>query len=162
MHTPADLEMTSFRLIKRFLVDAMLKDHIYHPQIGNLLIQNSNRIINIPVQHDARAYGRSGYSFRRLAKDLMYDITSHTNLPMLVVRDIGIFGFLFTIILAVVFLIRYCVYGNTVEGWTSLMLVLLLGISMIMISLGVIGMYLVNILNEVKKLPLYTVRQKDI
>lgn len=69
------------KLIRRFLVDAMVKTNAYLPQIGNLLIGSSNRIINVPVQHADRAYGKSGYSFKRLLKDLIYDITTHTAFP---------------------------------------------------------------------------------
>ena len=55
-----DLQITSYRLIRRFLVDAMVKTNTYLPQIGNLLVLTSNRIINVPVQHAARVYGKSG------------------------------------------------------------------------------------------------------
>ena len=58
-----DLQITSYRLIRRFLVDAMVKTNTYLPQIGNLLVLTSNRIINVPVQHAARVYGKSAYSF---------------------------------------------------------------------------------------------------
>ncbi len=88
-----NLQITSYRLIRRFLVEAMLKTNTYLPQIGNLLVLSSNRIINVPVQHAARAYGKSGYSFRRLVKDLIYDITAHTAFPLLMVRNIGIASF---------------------------------------------------------------------
>ena len=54
-----NLQITSFRLIRRFLVDAMLQTNTYLPQIGNLLVLSSNRIINVPVHHDARAYGKA-------------------------------------------------------------------------------------------------------
>ena len=54
-----NLQITSYRLIRRFLVEAMLKTNTYLPQIGNLLVLSSNRIINVPVQHAARAYGKS-------------------------------------------------------------------------------------------------------
>ena len=40
-----DLQITSYRLIRRFLVDAMVKTNTYLPQIGNLLVLTSNRII---------------------------------------------------------------------------------------------------------------------
>ena len=43
-----DLQITSYRLIRRFLVDAMVKTNTYLPQIGNLLVLTSNRIINVP------------------------------------------------------------------------------------------------------------------
>lgn len=114
-----------YRLIRRFLVDAMVKTNTYLPQIGNLLIRSSNRIINVPVQHADRAYGKSGYSFKRLLKDLIYDITTHTAFPLLLVRNIGIVSFLISVVLSVCYLVRYFTLGISVQGWTSLMLVML-------------------------------------
>ena len=40
-----NLQITSFRLIRRFLVEAMLQTNTYLPQIGNLLVLSSNRCI---------------------------------------------------------------------------------------------------------------------
>lgn len=156
-----NLEITSFRLMRRFIVDALLETNTHLPQIGNLLVLSSNRIINVPVQHDARAYGKSGYPLKRLIRDLIFDITNHTAFPLLVVRNIGLVGFGGSILLGIYYLIRYAMFGASVEGWTSLMLITLLGFSLTLFSLGVIGMYLMNILNEAKKLPHYVIRQKE-
>ena len=156
-----NLQITSYRLIRRFLVEAMLKTNTYLPQIGNLLVLSSNRIINVPVHHDARAYGKSGYSFRRLVRDLLYDITSHSAFPLLLVRDLGICSFLVSVALGIFFLIRYFLYGISVEGWTSLMLVLLAFFGITLLSIGIMGIYLMNILNEAKKMPHYVVRRED-
>ncbi len=156
------LEITSFRLIRRFIVEAILQTNTYLPQIGNLLVLTSNRIINVPVRHDARAYGKSGYSFSRLARDLIYDITAHTAFPLIVVRDIGICSFLLSILLSAWYLIRYFAFGVSVEGWTTLVLLLLGFSGLTLLSLGIIGMYLMNILNEAKKMPHYVTRREDI
>ena len=102
-----NLEITSFRLIRRFLVDSIVQTNIHLPQIGNLLVQRSNRIINVPVAHAARAYGKSGYSFKRLVKDLIYDITAHSDLPLLLVRNLGIGSFLVSVLMAAYYLLRY-------------------------------------------------------
>lgn len=157
-----DLQITSFRLIRRFLVDAILQTNTYQPQIGNLLIQTSNRIINVPVHHAARAYGKSGYSFRKLAQSLIYDITAHSAFPLILVRNLGILSFLISMLLGLFYLIRYFVCGTSVEGWTSLMLVLLAFFGITLLSIGIMGIYLMNILNESKKLPHYVIRQKDV
>lgn len=156
-----DLEITSFRLIRRFIVDAILQTHTHLPQIGNLLVLTSNRIINVPVRHDARAYGKSGYSFRRLVRDLVFDITTHTAFPLIVVRNIGIVSFLLSILLAFYYLIRFFVFGVSVEGFTTIVLLLLAFGGLILLSLGIIGMYLINILDESKKMPHYVVRREE-
>lgn len=159
---PRDLEITSFRLIRRFIVDAIIQMNVRLPQIGNLLVQTSNRIINVPVKHDARKYGKSGYTFRRLAKDLFYDITTNSAFPLILVRNIGVISFVSSLCLALYFLIRYFLYGWTVEGWTSLMLIMLAFFGLILLSIGIIGEYLMHILDETKKMPNYVTRRKKL
>lgn len=156
-----NLQITSYRLIRRFLVDAMLRTNTYLPQIGNLLVLSSNRIINVPVQHADRAYGKSGYSFKRLVKDLIYDITAHSAFPLLMVRNIGIISFLVSMVMAVYYLVRYFTMGISVEGWTSQMLVMLAFFGLVLLSIGIMGIYLMNILNEAKKMPHYVIRRED-
>ncbi|WP_095173864.1 MULTISPECIES: glycosyltransferase family 2 protein [Blautia] len=157
-----NLEITSFRLMRRFIVEAILNTNTHLPQIGNLLVQSSNRIINVPVQHDARKVGQSNYTFRRLAKDLIYDITSNSALPLILVRDLGIFSFVISIILGLFYLIRYFIYGVSVEGWTTLVLLILAYNGIILLAIGIIGQYLMNILNEAKKIPNYVIRKKEL
>ena len=156
-----NLEITSFRLMRRFIVDAIKDTTIHHPQIGNLLVANSNRIINVDVHHDARAYGHSGYSFKALVKQLIYDINTHSILPLIIVRDIGIIAFLIAFVLGLFFLIRYLTGHITVAGWTTIVLVLLASTGLTLFAIGVLGEYLMNILEESKKTPNYVLRQKD-
>ena len=104
----------------------------------------------------------SGYSFRKLFSELMYDITTHSALPLVIVRNIGIFTFLVSIILGIVYLIRYLTGGITVPGWTSIILVLLASTGLTLLSIGILGEYMLHVLNESKKMPNYVLRQKDI
>ena len=82
--------------------------------------------------------------------------------PLLLVRDLGICSFLVSVALGIFFLIRYFLYGISVEGWTSLMLVLLAFFGITLLSIGIMGIYLMNILNESKKMPHYVIRRKDV
>ena len=157
-----NLEITSFRLMRRFIVEAILNTNTHLPQIGNLLVQSSNRIINIPVQHDSRKEGRSNYTIRHLARDLIYDITSNSAFPLILVRDLGIFSFIISILLGLFYLVRYFIYGVSVEGWTTLVLLILAYNGIILLAIGIIGQYLMNILNEAKKMPNYVIRKKDL
>ena len=92
----------------------------------------------------------------------MYDITTHSALPLVIVRNIGIFTFLVSIILGIVYLIRYLTGGITVPGWTSIILVLLASTGLTLLSIGILGEYMLHVLNESEKMPNYVLRQKDI
>ncbi len=155
-----NLDMTSFRLIRRFVVDAVLQMNIHLPQIGNLLLQVSNRIINVSVAHDERKFGRSNYTFRHLLNDLLYDITTHSALPLVVVRNIGIGSFFVSLLLGIYYLLRYFLFGISVEGFTTLVLLILAYNGLILLSIGILGQYLMHVLNEAKKTPNFVVRKK--
>ena len=114
------------------------------------------------MHHDARKYGKSGYSFKRLAKDLIYDITTNSAFPLIVVRDLGITSFVISVVLALFYLIRYFAYGVSVEGWTTLVLFMLAYNGVILLSIGIIGEYLMHILDEAKKMPNYVERRKKL
>ncbi|HIV17173.1 MAG TPA: glycosyltransferase family 2 protein [Candidatus Alectryocaccobium stercorigallinarum] len=162
LHKDKDLEITSFRLIRRFIVDAILGMNVRLPQIGNLLVSTSNRIINVPVKHDARKYGKSGYTFSHLVHELVHDIISNSAFPLIVIRDLGIISFIISIILAIYYLIKYFTLGTPVEGFTTLVLLITAFSGLILLGIGVIGQYLMNILDEARKMPNYTIRKKDI
>lgn len=155
----ADLKLTSFRLMRKFIVDAMCDMNIDVPRVGHMLLLVSNRIENVTVHHDARKYGKSGYTFKRLVKDLLNNIITNSAFPLIFVRDIGIGSFLLSIILAIFYLIRYLICGVSIQGWTTLVLLMLLYFGLILLAIGVIGDYLIRILNEAKKIPNYFVRE---
>ncbi len=156
-----DLEITSFRLVRRFIIDAILEMNVRKPQIGNLLVSTSNRIINVTVRHDARKYGKSGYSFKKLVDELLHDIISNSAFPLIVIRDLGIICFFISVILGLYYLIKYFTLGTPVEGFTTLVLLLTAYSGIVLLGIGVIGQYLMNIMDEARKMPNYTIRDKD-
>ncbi|MDO4338110.1 MAG: glycosyltransferase family 2 protein [Eubacteriales bacterium] len=162
LHKDPNLEITSFRLMRRFIVDAILNTNTHLPQIGNLLVQTSNRIINVPVAHDARKFGKSNYTFRHLFHDLIYDITTHSALPLIIVRNIGIISFIVSVLLAIFYLVRYFTCGITVAGFTTLVLLTLGYNGLILLGIGVLGQYLMHVLDESKKMPNYVIRKKEL
>ena len=55
----------------------------------------------------------------------------------------------------VVIFVRALLFGDRVAGWPSMMVVILLGIGMVMLALGIVGLYVSKIYTEVKGRPLY-------
>ena len=82
--------------------------------------------------------------------------------PLLIVRNVGIVTFVVSIVLGLIFLIQYLVGHTTVTGWTSIILVLLASTGLTLLSIGILGDYMLHVLDESKKMPHYVLRQKDI
>ena len=156
---PRDLELTSFRIMKRDVVKALLSLNVDSPRIGNLLLQINGRIGNTLVEHDERKYGKSGYTFKRLIKDLFNNLLSNSGFPLILVRNIGIGSLGISVLLGFIILIRYFVKGTSIIGWTSLVLLFLFYGGLILFALGITGDYLMRIMNESKKMPNYYIRE---
>ena len=158
---PKDLHMTSFRIIRRSVIDNINQISISQPTVGVLLLQTTKRIKNVRVHHDKRAYGKSGYGFRKLVKLFLCNVITNSDLPLLMVMYFGIFSQIASICLGVFFLIRYLIQAISITGWTSTVLLLLFFGGATLFSIGLIGRYLITIMLEAKKYPSYFIRRTD-
>ena len=75
------------------------------------------------------------------------------------VTGAGIVVFVLAIVLGIQTLVRYC-SGHAVEGFTTVILLILLIGSVIMISLGIIGYYIARIYEEIKGRPKYIISRR--
>ncbi len=155
-------KMTSFRIIRANIVKLMLSIHISTPRIGYLLTQVTSRVGNVIVRHDSRKFGRSQYTLKRLIKDFSNSLFTNTVFPLKIVRNLGIFSCFFSIGLSIFYLIRYLAYGISVTGWITIVLLLLMFSGIILFSIGILGEYLMRVLEEAKKVPNYHVRNKKM
>lgn len=106
-----------------------------------------------------RANGTSKWSFRKLFAFAVNSITSFTNLPMQIVTFCGVIFFAFSLILGVQTVWKWAA-GTAQEGFSTVILLLLIIGSIIMLSLGVIGHYLSKIYEEIKRRPRYIVSER--
>ena len=101
-----------------------------------------------------RVGGSTKFSVFKLTKMAINSITAYTSMPMQIVTFIG-FGFLlFAIIMTLQTFYRYF-FGYVEGGFPTVILLLLIIGSILMISLGIIGIYISKIYNEVKLRPRY-------
>ena len=113
----------------------------------------------VPFEVQPRVMGQTKWSIKRLAGLAFSAITSYTSAPLQLVTILGVVMFLVSLVLGAQTLIRY-IMGNALEGFTTVILLLLFIGSMLMISLGIIGMYLMKIYHEIKGRPRYLVSKK--
>lgn len=111
----------------------------------------------IDVKHSSRFHGKSSYSFRKLVDFAIQNIVAGSNKPLnLSVR----FGFLLSmasLLYASYLIVRFYLYDVSVQGWTSLaVLISFLG-GLGFANLGILGLYLGKVFDEVKGRPLYVV-----
>ena len=103
-----------------------------------------------------RNAGKSKWSFRKLFKFALSNLTGFTNVPMQVVTVMGILFFILSIVFGVQTIVNFCT-GNAQAGFTTVILLILLSSSIIMMALGIIGYYIAKIYEEIKNRPRYIV-----
>lgn len=105
-----------------------------------------------------RVNGKSKWSLLRLIRLAVNAITSYTSIPLHFITVLGICLFIGAIVMGIQTLYMYF-SGKALSGFTTVILLQLIIGSSIMISLGMIGIYLTKIYKEVKSRPRYLVSQ---
>ena len=101
-----------------------------------------------------RKSGKSKWGIVQLVRLSLDAITAYTSKPLHIVTFLGLFTLVFSIILGLQTLYNK-ILGHAVSGFTTVILIILILTSIVMISLGIVGMYLSKIYDEVKNRPMY-------
>jgi len=117
------------------------------------------RRAGVEVNHAVRFAGRSSYTFGKLLDFAIQCIVSQSNKPLRISIRFGFALAALSVFYGLVILFRYFFYSITVPGWTTLaVLVCFLG-GLGFANLGILGLYIGKIFDEVKQRPLYCVEQ---
>ncbi len=89
LHKPADLYLSSFKIMNRFLVSEIIRYTGPDPYIDAIILRSTANIGRLSVRHDERMHGRSGYTFTKLVSLWGNMVVSYSLIPL---RIIGILG----------------------------------------------------------------------
>ena len=157
---PRGLTLSSFRLLKKGVVEAMLTITTPYPFIPALMFYVTTDIVGVEVGHYNRREGSSGYSFLALIHLFSNLLINNSSLLL---RFVGIFGGIcsfMSVCSIVYFICKKVFFGISVPGWTSVIVLVLFFGGATLFSIGVIGEYLIRIIQGVEKKPSYFVRLK--
>lgn len=155
--TGFDMSRSSdFKLLDRKVVDEYLKLPERKLFFRALSFWLGYKSIEVEFEVQERIEGETKWSFVSLMKYAVNNITSFSTAPMQIITVIGFLFLIFAIALGIQSVLNY-ISGESLEGFTTVIL-LLLGIgSLLMISMGIIGFYISKIYEEVKRRPRYIV-----
>lgn len=106
-----------------------------------------------------RQNGRTKWPLSKLVRYAVANITSFSTSPLQAVTVMGVIFLIFSLALAIQTLARF-LRGRSLEGFTTIILLLLIIGGVIMVSLGVIGHYIAKIYDEVKARPRYIIAER--
>lgn len=156
---PKNLYLSSFKILNRFLVDEIIKYHAPFPYIDGLILQVTDKIWKVKVEHHERQESRSGYTFKKLT--LLW-LNMFTNFSILPLRSSIILGLIFALVglaLGIYTVIEKILYPDLPIGFASLIVSISVFSGIQLIMLGVVGEYIGRVFLSLNRKPQYTIKK---
>jgi len=150
-----------FRLLDRKCIDALKQLRETERYTKGMYCWIGFKKTELEFEVAERVAGQSSFSYRKLVKLAINGFTSYTTAPLKLSVYIGIIVSLLSFVLMLVFLIKALLYGDPVQGFPTLITVILFLGGVQLLSLGIIGEYLGKVFNETKHRPVYLVSETN-
>ncbi|MBR6627509.1 MAG: glycosyltransferase family 2 protein [Lachnospiraceae bacterium] len=160
LNKPADLYISSYFGVQRFVVEDMIKYENSYPYVIGLVLRATRCITNVDVKHREREEGASGYTLKKLLGLWFNGFTAFSVKPLRIATAIGGtfagLGFLY----GVFTVIKKFVNPDVPLGFSSLMAAVVFFGGMIMLMLGLIGEYIGRIYISLNNSPQYVIKER--
>ena len=158
LETDVRPDYSNLSLLSRRVVDAFLRLHDRDREYMIALDWLGFHSTSIEIEHHERHAGKSGYTLRRLVQVALDGMFFRSTVLL---RLVVLLGFVIAVIGVVVAAFEVVDYfaepHKTVPGYTSLAVLLLVLAGFIIVSVGVVGLYVGRIFEQVKNRPLFLI-----
>lgn len=160
--TPIPADTGDFRLMSRPVLDALGQLRERQRFMKGLFTWVGFRQVSLPYERAPRLAGGSKFNYWRLWNLALEGITSFSTVPLRLATYVGVFTALGAFAWGLWIVARTVLWGDPVQGWPSLMTVVLFLGGVQLVALGIIGEYLGRLYVEVKQRPLYLVSEAKL
>ena len=155
-----DAAQASFGIYSRKVVD-VVKKMPEQPRFFPLLVRWAGfEVTPIDIEHGKRTEGKSSYNFSRKLSLAMDAIISYSNKPLKMCVQFGFFMALISFCYGLWLFMRQFLFNYSIAGWTSVMVSLYFLSGILLLGMGILGIYIGRIFNQVKERPLYVVKDR--
>ncbi len=161
---PKDLYFSSFKAIKKNIINEIINYEGPFPYIDGLILSITNNFSSFEVKHDERKKGESSYSITKLAKHYGNLITNFSTIPIHFFSILGLIITLISLLFIVITVIEKILNPNLPLGYSTLITVIVFFSGVQILFLGLIGEYVGKILKNVNKEKQYNIsyiKKKD-
>ena len=148
-----------FRLMDRSVVHAIMQLPERNRFMKGLYAWVGFKTEPLDYMPEDRQFGTSTFGAFRLFKLALAGLMSFTTWPLRAVSLAGFMVSLCAFAYGLFIVIEFILYRNRVDGWPTIVTILLFFSGINLLSLGIVGEYIARIFDEVKGRPLYLVRQ---
>jgi len=159
--THLDSSVANFALYHRKVVDALKSMNDYYRYYPTMIHWIGFNLTKLEIQHASREDGKkSSYNFRKRLTLAFNTIVSFSDKPLRLTVKLGLVISLISAIFAILLIVRYFLDDTPVSGWTSTFASLWFLSGLMITILGMVGIYVGKIFENVKRRPTYIVGEK--
>lgn len=111
----------------------------------------------VDVDHGRRPHGKSSYTLSRMVGLALDSIIAHSDRLLRLSVKLGLLLSITSLLYAILLVIEYFMSATPVAGWTSMMVSIYFTTGLVIGSIGIVGLYVGKIFDEVKARPLYII-----
>ena len=157
---PSHIYLSPFEMLRRDVVDEVAKYVGPFPYVQGLILNVTDNLTQADVEHHPRHRGRGNFNLVRSIRVFLKLATNFSVVPLRISSFVGMLVSIFGFGLSIYYLFDYLVNRHkAVEGWTTLILTLLILGGITLMSLGMLGEYVGRMYLSVSDKPPYTIRQ---
>ena len=149
-----------YRLMKRPMVDAILEMKEYNRFTKGIYGWVGFNTKWIEFENVERLKGETKWNFWKLLLYSIDGITAFSTMPLSIASFMGVLFCVLALVLIVFIVIRTLIFGDPVSGWPSLVCIISLISGVQLFCLGIVGQYLAKTYMEVKKRPIYLLKEE--
>jgi len=154
------LDTGDFSLISRRIIDVMNKMPEESRYIRGMRSWIGFKQIGLEYDREERFAGTSKYSLKMLFKLAYNGIFNFSEFPIKLITNLGLLSICISLLYFIQTIYKKLVYDNVPEGFAALLFAIILFGGVQLVSLGIIGEYVLRIFFQVKGRPLYVVKNK--
>ncbi len=155
-----------YRIMTREMADAVISMSEYNRFSKGIFSWVGFKTYWIDYENVERVAGTTSWSFWGLVKYAIDGIVNFSNAPLDLASFFGLLTTFFAFIYLLFILIKYAIFGDPVQGWPTIVCVILIMGGMQLFALGIIGQYIGKTYMEVKNRPHYIIsdsnKKKDL
>ena len=149
-----------YRLMTRQMVDAILSMQEYNRFTKGIFGWVGFQTKWLEYENVERAKGETKWSFWKLLVYSIDGILAFSTVPLLFASVMGVLFCALAFIMIIFVVVRKLIFGDPVSGWASQVCIMLLIGGVQFFCTGILGKYLAKTYMEVKKRPIYLVKEK--
>lgn len=153
-----DPTLCNFSISKREVIDQYCQMRELHRAFTMYLLWMGFRWTKIEVEHQERFEGASGYNFKKRMRLAIELLTSQSDKLLRLMTKTGILISSISFLFILVIILRH-IFLDITAGYSSIIATMLFMGGLIILAIGIVGLYVGNVFMEVKHRPLYIVRK---